>query len=354
MGLRNGRRLLLLGVVAAALVLVAVAVDAVLSGDDGERFGPGSQGSGEIRGALSRLGPDELVTIEIVNQPGWVHRNDAASSNYQVVWAYPTSPTTPYRSPDSQRQIARYMLLDPRYTDSEGRRGQDEWWMIIERNWPSSYPANNHGDFGRQTNFHSVAGDDGGIGWGCEGNWCTGVSGLALDWLPGDPAPSMCVLCAIKSQGGRSYLMPVPERDVWQTYVMHWIAGRNDGSTVRPGLVQIWANGNDTPVVNKSNINTVQRAQDPRGVWRLQRWMQLWEGDYTSGLPVEARQRFVLTRIGHTLDEALADRPMLKGTTLGNYDRLEGAAPEPSLVVLPSGRKATDARIPASLTAPSP
>jgi hypothetical protein len=357
MGLRNSRRLLLLGVVAVALVLVAVAVAAVLQRDDGERLGPGSQLSGEIRGALSRLGPDELATIEIVNQPGWVHGNDAAWKNYQVVWAYPTSPSTPYRSPDSQRQISRYMLLDPRRTDSEGRPGQDEWWIIIERNWPSSYPASNHGDWGRQVNFHGVAGDDGGIGWGCTNNgvtWCTGVSSLALDWRPSQPAPELCVLCAIKSQGGASYPLPVPQRGVWQTYVIHYIAGRTDGTTVRPGLVQIWVNGNDTPVVNRTNINTMQRARDPGGVWRLQRWMVLWEGDYTRNLPVPAKHRLVLTRMGKTLDEALADRPTLKGTTLGGYDRLEGAAPEPSLVVLPSGRKVTDARIPASLTASSP
>jgi hypothetical protein len=347
MGLRNGRRFLLFGVLAAALVLVAVAVAAVLPGDDGERFGPGSQLSGEIRSALSRLGPDELATIEIVNQPGWVHRTDAASSNYQMVWAYPTSPTTPYRSPDSHRQITRYMLLDPRYTDSEGRRGQDEWWFVIERNWPSSYPASSHGEWGGHVNFHNVAGDDGGIGWAPGVG--TGVSSLALNWRPSDPAPSLCVLCAWHSQGGGSYPMPVPQRDVWQTYVIHWIAGRNDGSTVRPGAVQVWANGNDTPVVKRTNINTVQRDGE-----FVQRWMSLYEGDYTSGLPVEARQRFVLTRIGRTLDEALADRPTLKGTTLGNYDRLEGDAPEPSLVVLPSGRKVTDARIPASLTASSP
>jgi hypothetical protein len=345
MGLRNGRRLLLLGVVAAALVLVAVAVDAVLPGDDGERLGPGSQRSGEIRGALSRLGPDELATIEIVNQPGWVHGNDAPSSNFQVVWAKAASPTTPYRSPENR--YGRFMLLDPRYTDGDGRPGQDEWWFVIERNWPSSYPASNHGEWGGQVNFHNVAGDDGGIGW--SGDVGSGVSGLALNWLPNDPAPSLCVLCAWHSQGGGSYPLPVPARDVWQTYVLHWIAGRTDGSTVRPGLAQLWANGNDQPVINRTNINTVQRVGE-----FVQRWMVLWEGDYTSGLPVEARQRFVLTRIGRTLDEALADRPTLKETTLGSYDRLEGAAPEPSLVVLPNGRKATDARIPASLTRSSP
>jgi hypothetical protein len=347
MGLRNGRRLLLLGVVAAALVLVAVAVAAVLPGDDGERFGPGSQLSGEIRGGLSRLGPDELATIEIVNQPGWVHGSDAASSNYQMVWAYPTSPTTPYRSPDSHRQITRYMLLDPRYTDSEGRRGQDEWWFVIERNWPSSYPASNHGEWGRHVNFHNVAGDDGGIGWAPGVG--SGVSSLALDWLPSDRAPSLCVLCAYESEGGASHPLPVPTRDEWHTYVVHWIAGRTDGTTVRPGLIEVWVDGADTPHLRRAGINTVQRDGE-----YVQRWMVLWEGDYTSGLPVEARQRFVLTRIGRTLDDALADRPTLEATTLGNYERLEGAAPEPSLVVLPSGRKVTDARIPASLTASSP
>ena len=98
----------------------------------------------------------------------------------------------PYRSPDSQQQITRYLLLDPRYTDSDGRKGHDEWWFVIERNWPSSYPASNHGRWGRQVNFHNVAGDagpGGGIGWG----FGTGVSSLALDWLNGKAAPAVQV-----------------------------------------------------------------------------------------------------------------------------------------------------------------
>ena len=298
---------------------------------------------------------DVLPTFDLTITPNWSPGQDDFARNYQALWIYPKSPTTPWRSPDSRREIARYMLLDPRSTDSEGRVGQDEWWIIIERNWPSSYPASNHGDWGRQVNFHSVAGDDGQIAWGCPGNWCTGVSALALDWRVGEASPSMCVLCAIASQGGASYPLPVPQRDVWQTYVMHWIAGRTDGSTVRPGLVQIWVNGNDTPVVNRTNINTIQRARDPGGVWRLQRWMVLWEGDYTRALPVSAKHRLVLTRMGRTLAEALADRPVVAGTTaVGQYYRGSGTNEGPPTAVQVTSRSASAARIPPSLGGSNP
>ncbi len=84
------------------------------------------------------------------------------ASNHQAVWVYPKSPTTPYRSPDSQAQQSRYLLLDPRATDSDGRSGRDEWWFVIERNWPSEFDPYRHGDWGRLVNFHNVAGD---VGW---------------------------------------------------------------------------------------------------------------------------------------------------------------------------------------------
>jgi hypothetical protein len=333
-------------------VLVGVAA-VVLARDGGGRFGTRPELSGEIRDALSRLEADELPTLELTNQPGWVHKSDAASRNLQVVWAYPTSPTTPYRSPDDHAQISRYLLLDPRERDRDGRAGRDEWWFVIERYWPASYAASDHGRWGRHVNFHNVAGDagaaengNGGVGW----SFGSGVSALALDWRASDPAPSLCVLCAYESEGGGSHVLPVPTRDEWHTYVVHWIAGRTDGSTARPGLVEVWVDGADEPHLRRTNINTVQRAIGNRdGKPYVQRWMVLWEGDYTSDLPVEAKQRFVLTRIGGTLEEALADRPTLKSTTIGRYRRIEGSAPEPSLTVLASARKATDVEIPPSL-----
>ena len=347
----SGRWWLALGI----LVMVVLAgVVAFLAGvGDGGGIGARPQLTGEIRDAISRLEPDELPTLEIANQPGWVHANDAESSNFQVVWAFATSPATPYRSPGSSNDVGRYLLLDPRERDRDGRAGRDEWWFVIERYWPSSYQASNHGRWGRQVNFHNVAGDagaaengSGGVGWG----FGSGVSALALDWRTSDPAPSLCVLCAYESEGGAAHLLPVPTRDEWHTYVVHWIAGRTDGTTVRPGLVEVWVDGAAEPQLRRTNINTVQRAIGDRdGKPYVQRWMTLWEGDYTSALPVEARQRLVLTRIGGTLEDALADRPKLIATTIGRYRRIEGSAPEPSLDVLAPARKVTDAKIPPSL-----
>ena len=97
----------------------------------------------------------------------------------------------------------------------------------------------------------------------------------------------------------------MPARDTFHTYVVKFVAGRSDGTTAHTGALTVWADGADTPVINMQNINTLQRYN---GV--TQKWMQLWEGDYTHGLPQSATQSFVLTRIGGTLAEALADQPV--------------------------------------------
>ena len=50
-------------------------------------------------------------------------------------------------------QQSRYLLLDPRATDSDGRVGRDEWWFVIERNWPSGFDQYEHGAWGMFVNF---------------------------------------------------------------------------------------------------------------------------------------------------------------------------------------------------------
>ena len=110
-------------------------------------------------------------------------------------------------------------------------------------------------------------------------------------------------------------LLPPASRDTWHTYVVHFIAGRTDGSTLHPGALTVWVDGNDQPAINLTNINTVQRAQGPDGNWYVQRWMQLWEGDYTQNLQAVSTVRLALTRVGGTLQEALADRPTIDSTT---------------------------------------
>jgi hypothetical protein len=295
-------------------------------------------------------GSHAVPAFDVTVAPNYLHPHDDPASNHQAVWLIGTSRTTPYRSPDSQRHVQRYLLLDPRHRDADGRRGRDEWWFVIERYWPSAYDSRNHGKWGTQVNFHNVAGDagpanSGGVGWA----FGRGISSLYLGWKPELAHPTLNIEI---DPATTNMALPVPKRDAWHTYVVHWIAGRTDGTTVRPGSVTVWADGAEKPVVKRRNINTVQRARGPDGVDYTQRWMQLWEGDYTSALPVRATTRLALTRIGKTLREALADRPRLAATNLrGWYYSGKGADHGPPSVRQLPARRVSAARIPRGLLA---
>ena len=217
-----------------------------------------------------------------------------------------------------------------------------------ERSWPSAYDSARHGKWGCEVNFHNVGGDagpsgSGGVGWG----FGRGISALCLEWKPELPSPSVSVYTQPDAVNMR---LPVPRRDVWHTYVVHWIAGRTDGTTVRPGAITVWADGANKPVVDRHGINTVQRARGPDGAEYTQRWLQLWEGDYTSALPVRATTRLVLTRIGRTLRQAVRDRPRLAATNLDGW-RHDGTGADhgPPLAHPLGPRPARLARIPATL-----
>ena len=244
------------------------------------------------------------------------------------------------------------MLLNPNFTDADGRPGQDEWWMIIERYWPSSYQYNNHGAWGRETNFHNTGGDDGGIGWNewrdSSGNLVNnpGNSALALDWLPQYDHPT---IDTIDRNSARLIHLPVPTRDTWHTYVVHFIAGRTDGGYPRAGAITVWADGNNTPVADYQNTSNVWRQNDGSGVMRTQRWMTLWEGDYTQNLQVSATQRFTLTRLGRTLAEAIADRPTTRDILGGHYYDGSGVNLGPPTATRLPDRDPNAARIPSSL-----
>ena len=287
-----------------------------------------------------------LAAYDVTLTPNFITPNDPSSSNYQAVWLYGTSPTTPYISPDSYAHQGRYLLLDPRYTDSSGRPGRDDWWFIVQRYWPSSYQPSNHGNWGREVNFHNVAGDagpGGGIGW----SFGSGVSSLALDWLPGQSAPQFTVE---PNHPNENQLLPPVSRDTWHTYVVHFVAGRTDNTTPHAGAITVWADGSDTPAINLGNINTVQRAQGPDGNWYVQRWMQLWEGDYTQALSTASTVRLTLTRIGGSLGEAMGDRPSLLSTNVsGQFYSGNGANVGAPSVRSVAALTASDGAIPASL-----
>jgi hypothetical protein len=305
---------------------------------------------GLVAGFASGADPSSagLPSYDVTLTPNYLSPLDPPSSNLQAVWIYGKSPTTPYRSPDSQHQVSRYLLLDPRVTDANGNRGNDDWWFVIQRYWPSSYQPSNHGDWGLEANFHNVAGDagpanSGGVGWG----FGTGVSSLRLEWLPGANAPQFGLEPIHPNEN-----LPLPPvtRNAWHTYVVHYIAGRTDGSTVRPGALTVWADGSDTPAINLSNVNTVQRAQGPDGNYYTQRWMQLWDGDYTRNLLSVSTVRLALTRVGNTLAQALADRPTVIGTTApGQFYSGRGTNAGPPSVTPATPLTAADGAIPPSL-----
>lgn len=300
----------------------------------------------------------EIPTYEVTITPNWVSTNDDPANNYNAMWVYGTSPTTPYLSPDSWHQVGRYLLLDPRYKDGNGLAGNDEWWFIAERYWPSApaFDPNNHGKWGREVNWHNCAGDagsaengNGGVGWG----FGSGVSALALDWLNQDAAPSINVQPQKdflndygRNPGNGYYPMPVPSRDTWHTYLLHWIAGRTDGTTVRPGMIQIWADGK--LVWNQNNINTVQKANgNVDGKPYVQRWMTLWDGDYTSWIENKATTRFSLMRIGKTFAEVKADVPReLRNYLEGQHYRGEGINLGPPTLTSITPRKTGEAILP--------
>jgi hypothetical protein len=247
--------------------------------------------------------------FELTLTPNFVSGGDPPSTNYQSGWVYATSPTTPYVPPNGRDPVSRHLLLDPRLKDSKGNLGSDEWWFVVWRYWPSSFDPDQHGEWGTEFNLHNVAGDSGpagsgGVGWG----FGSGVSALGLLWLKGEKSPELH--CEPVSSGGHSWLLQEPTRDAWHEYLIHFVAGRTDGTTARAGLIECWADGQ--LAVDAASLNTVQRANG-----YTQAWAQGWDGDYTRALPKPSTVRFGLTGYGRTRDEALADVPRKIGDNLG-------------------------------------
>ena len=91
---------------------------------------------------------------------------DRVASNYQSCLGVSGISTTPYRSPDSAHQQSRYLLLDPRTTDRLDGQCWSRRLVVRDRTELAgrSWTLTRHGSWGRQVNFHNVAGD---VGSGC-------------------------------------------------------------------------------------------------------------------------------------------------------------------------------------------
>src|SRR3954454_25170430 len=72
------------------------------------------------------------LAYDVTLTPNFITPNDPSSSNYQAVWLYGISPTTPYVTPDSYALQGRSLPLDPRSTYSSCRAGHDAGWFIVQ------------------------------------------------------------------------------------------------------------------------------------------------------------------------------------------------------------------------------
>lgn len=274
--------------------------------------------------------PVKRKGYELTLTPNWGPTKAEAASDIESVWVYARS-TESYHPPNGTDPYT-VLLLDPRMKDLTGKAGCDEWYFAIRRDWPTSYDPTKHGDFATQANFHNVATNEppnsgGGVGWG----FGSPVSALFLGWWQTTPTLH---LEFVKS-GGLDVPLPSPAQGA-NEYVVRFVAGRTDGTTVRPGAWAVKVNGHEW-AGSTGPVNTIQAAPY-QGVSYTQRWMAAnWDGDYTKHLAVPSSTGFQVTGVGRTEAEALADLPAVVGDTMSGqvWNGNEPNVGPPTLKALP-------------------
>lgn len=178
--------------------------------------------------------------------------------------------------------------------------------MVESKRFDQGYP-------GRTTNFHLVGGDE----------VHDGVSPLSADLRPGrsrdwpsDLQPGLVVTCQAElddHRRGHWQLASLDEINADRTAVWTLVWSiRWSQSRMGYANVQVWRNGRFVRMVSTGVIKTAYAEQKPR--------VFVWVGGYESaGLSSPAQITQTLDYRGRTLDEALADRPILgqKLTSVG-------------------------------------
>lgn len=154
-------------------------------------------------------------------------------------------------------------------------------------------------------NWHNAAGD---VGWNT-GNPVSAVHFYfkSLNYDPSNAAYTGLQFALEQAKFNKHMPDVVPGQ--WYDIITHIVYGRTDGTTNRPGSAQVWINGNSTPVVDISNVNTIQKEGS-----KVQQWVTYWDGGpYHKGEPCRGigaqthRHQVAATRFGHTLQEAIND-----------------------------------------------
>ena len=240
-----------------------------------------------------------LATWEVTLTPNWVSPHDGAASNYQGVWVYPKSPTTPYRSPDSACQ-SPLPAARPAATDSDGRVGQDDWWFVIERNWPRFRPEPRTAD------------------WGASGQLPQRCAAMSAGIPAAASRLSRSTGC---SAPGAAIHARVPRR--WQAALLADADARHVPYLRRPVRRRPHRRHHRAPRgahgLGRRSGHARHRPQQHQHPPALQRRHPKMDAALGRRLhprtsPIRPTQSFVLTRIGGTLAEALADRPVATGS----------------------------------------
>jgi hypothetical protein len=192
----------------------------------------------------------------------------------------------------------------------------DEWWIALDEKIGPGWDAPGGG--GYYLNFHNASIDvgntgAGGIGWG----FGSGVSAVGLVYGPPTPlAPSRNRL-HLEYAGipGDELALPDPGIGNWFSILVHVVFGRTDGTTARPGSIQVWYDGQDKPAVDLRDIDTLQRATNPAdGQSYVQQYVDVWQGGpYGRGEPcgsigpVTRTSETVAARFGTTIQQMLDD-----------------------------------------------
>jgi hypothetical protein len=244
-----------------------------------------------------------LPTFEVGVAPYTTERLDP-SKCYQFEWLRFHSPTVPG---DADRLL---------HVGGSGPDVHDEWWIALDEKIGPGWDAPGGG--GYYLNFHNASVDvgntgGGGIGWG----FGSGVSAVGLVYGPATAlAPSRNRL-HLEYAGipGDEVALPDPGIGTWFSILVHVVFGRTDGTTARPGSIQVWYDGQDKPVVDLRDIDTLQRATNPAdGQSYVQQWVDVWQGGpYGRGEPcasigpVTRTSETVAARFGTTIRQMLDD-----------------------------------------------
>jgi hypothetical protein len=279
------------------------------------------------------------------------NNTDGGENRYTASWAVFNSPTTefyPGTSADGQRVID--------WRPGHVHQGRETWIL------KSFKPVK--GACGRLLNFHTTPQLPGGWDWG------GGVSGIALDYNPGihtddnsDMKYSGLVVTSNvvgDEDNPNNYHYVIADEakmkqfeanNEWLDVIMRINWGNKDPRAPKKGAVKVWLNGADTPVVDVSNTCTsyVKSYRPGSPPVPEQPGVTTWEGGYVStGVESERISDHQAARIGRTLEEALADNPVLWSMSSQNTTPT-GPPNRSSYHEIVGQRSLTEFRVPASL-----